>query len=172
MLTGERTWTKQTQSAVLHVSTVRRTGPGEQAHACNEHPCPSTAPSAARLSVVFTDRRPQRPAAAPDRHARPAVDPGATGRIWPAAEIVIDGRNGMLVEDEAEMARATRRIDLIRPRVCRASVAERYDPSVAAAGYERSYRRATGVSGFHRMPDRARAVAGRDCPDQSRTGES
>jgi glycosyltransferase involved in cell wall biosynthesis len=59
-----------------------------------------------------------------------------------AAEIVIDGENGMLVSDEAEMARAVERLGSIDPRDCRASVAERYDVSVTAAGYERVYRRA------------------------------
>ena len=47
-----------------------------------------------------------------------------------AAEIVIDGENGMLVADEAEMARAVARLGSIDPRRCRASVAERYDPAV------------------------------------------
>jgi glycosyltransferase involved in cell wall biosynthesis len=59
-----------------------------------------------------------------------------------AAEIVIDGENGMLVADEAEMARAVQRLGSIDPGACRASVAERYDVSVTAAGYERAYRRA------------------------------
>ena len=59
-----------------------------------------------------------------------------------AAEIVIDGENGMLVADEAEMARAVSRLGSIDPEYCRASVAERYDVSVAVAGYERVYRQA------------------------------
>jgi glycosyltransferase involved in cell wall biosynthesis len=59
-----------------------------------------------------------------------------------AAEIVIDGVNGMLVADEAEMARAVERLGSIDPEGCRASVAERYDVSVTVAGYERVYRRA------------------------------
>ena len=59
-----------------------------------------------------------------------------------AAEIVIDGENGMLVADEAEMAGAVERLGSIDPERCRASVAERYDVSVTVAGYERVYRRA------------------------------
>ena len=58
-----------------------------------------------------------------------------------AAEIVIDGENGMLVADEAEMARAVERLRSIDPERCRASVAERYDVLVTVAGYERVYRR-------------------------------
>jgi glycosyltransferase involved in cell wall biosynthesis len=57
-----------------------------------------------------------------------------------AAEIVIDGENGMLVADEAGMARAVHRLHSIDPRRCRASVAERYDVAVSAAGYEQLYR--------------------------------
>ena len=63
-----------------------------------------------------------------------------------AAEIVIDGENGMLVGDEAEMARAVARLGSIDPRRCRASVAERYDPAVTAAGYERVYRQAIAAN--------------------------
>jgi glycosyltransferase involved in cell wall biosynthesis len=59
-----------------------------------------------------------------------------------AAEIVIDGENGMLVADEAEMARAVECLGSIDPQRCRASVAERYDISVTVAGYEHGYRRA------------------------------
>jgi glycosyltransferase involved in cell wall biosynthesis len=66
-----------------------------------------------------------------------------------AAEIVIDGENGMLVADEAEMADAVERLGSIDPEDCRASVAERYGVSVSVAGYERVYRRAIG-------PDRGR----------------
>ena len=59
-----------------------------------------------------------------------------------AAEIVIDGENGMLVADEAEMAGAVERLGSIDPERCRASVAERYDVSVTVAGYEHVYSRA------------------------------
>ena len=57
-----------------------------------------------------------------------------------AAEIVIDGENGMLVADEAGMADAVDRIGRIDAARCRASMAERYDVSVSLAGYERIYR--------------------------------
>ncbi|HSO99479.1 MAG TPA: glycosyltransferase family 4 protein [Solirubrobacteraceae bacterium] len=59
-----------------------------------------------------------------------------------AAEIVLDGENGLLVGDEAEMARAISEVDSIDPLRCRSSVAERYDMAVSAAGYERLYRQA------------------------------
>ena len=62
-----------------------------------------------------------------------------------AAEIVIDGENGMLVSDEHEMARAIDQVGAIDPARCRASVAERYDIAVSASGYERVYRHVAGV---------------------------
>ena len=77
-----------------------------------------------------------------------------------AAEIVIDGHNGMLVSDEAEMARAVERLDSIDPLRCRASVAERYDISVCASGYERVYRRAINLQ-------RAQATLGAGTPSAS-----
>jgi glycosyltransferase involved in cell wall biosynthesis len=68
-----------------------------------------------------------------------------------AAEIVIDGENGMLVSDEAEMARAISEVDSIDPLRCRSSVAERYDMAVSAAGYERVYRQAIDARGPRRI---------------------
>jgi len=65
-----------------------------------------------------------------------------------AAEIVIDGENGMLVSDEHKMARAIDQVGAmgaIDPARCRASAAERYDIAVTATGYERVYRHAAGV---------------------------
>ena len=68
-----------------------------------------------------------------------------------AAEIVIDGENGMLVSDEHEMARAIDQVGAmgamgaIGPARCRASVAERYDIAVTATDYERVYRHVAGV---------------------------
>ncbi len=59
-----------------------------------------------------------------------------------AAEIVIDGENGMLVANEAEMADASSRVASIDPERCRASVAGRYDVGAIAAAYEQVYRRA------------------------------
>jgi glycosyltransferase involved in cell wall biosynthesis len=59
-----------------------------------------------------------------------------------ASEIVINGENGMLVDDEIEMAKAIRRLDAIDPTACRASVAERYSVARTAARYERVYRQA------------------------------
>jgi glycosyltransferase involved in cell wall biosynthesis len=69
-----------------------------------------------------------------------------------AAEIVIDGENGMLVADEAEMAGAVDRLKSIDPERCRASVAERYDVSVTVAGYEHVYRRAIVADGRRHPP--------------------
>jgi len=63
-----------------------------------------------------------------------------------AREIVIDGRNGMLVTDEAEMARATARLGSIDPVTCRESVRSRYDIAITADGYEAVYRRAAGIA--------------------------
>jgi glycosyltransferase involved in cell wall biosynthesis len=59
-----------------------------------------------------------------------------------ASEIVIDGENGFHVTDESEMAAAVRRLQQIDPVRCRESVAERYDVSVVAEGYEAVYDRA------------------------------
>lgn len=50
-------------------------------------------------------------------------------------EIVIDGENGMLVAEEAEIALAIERLGSIDPERRRASVAARYDVSAAAGGY-------------------------------------
>lgn len=58
-----------------------------------------------------------------------------------AREIVLDGVNGFLVDDEGEMAQAIGRLDRIRPRACRDSVAERYAAPAIARAYERIYRR-------------------------------
>jgi glycosyltransferase involved in cell wall biosynthesis len=59
-----------------------------------------------------------------------------------AGEIVIDGENGFLVANETMMADAVTQLGSIDPARCRASVAERYDVSITAAGYERAYRAA------------------------------
>ena len=75
-----------------------------------------------------------------------------------AAEIVIDGENGMLVADEAGMARAVHRLHSIDPRRCRAGVAERYDVAVSAAGYERVYRDAIDPGRRHGISPPPRAV--------------
>ena len=69
-----------------------------------------------------------------------------------AAEIVIDGENGMLVADEAEMARAIRAVSSIDPLRCRSSVAERYDISVTVTGYEHVYRAAIAAARAHETP--------------------
>ncbi len=58
-----------------------------------------------------------------------------------AKEIVIDGHNGMLVADEAEMAHAIAQLSAIDPRDCRRSARARYDVVITADGYEAVYRR-------------------------------
>jgi glycosyltransferase involved in cell wall biosynthesis len=57
-----------------------------------------------------------------------------------AREIVIDGHNGLLVADEAEMARAVGQLATIDPDRCRDSVRARYDATITARGYEAVYR--------------------------------
>jgi glycosyltransferase involved in cell wall biosynthesis len=57
-----------------------------------------------------------------------------------AGEIVIDGYNGRLVDDVAEMAEAVREIGTIDPRDCRESVRSRYDIAITTSGYEAVYR--------------------------------
>jgi glycosyltransferase involved in cell wall biosynthesis len=62
-----------------------------------------------------------------------------------APEVVIDGVNGFLVEDEAAMVTAVGRLDELDPSRCRATVAERYDVGVVARAYELAYRRVLAV---------------------------
>jgi glycosyltransferase involved in cell wall biosynthesis len=77
-----------------------------------------------------------------------------------AAEIVIDGENGMLVADVAEMARAIGQLGAIDPALCRAS-ARRYDIWVVTTGYERVYREAIAAVRAHEARDaRPRALPG------------
>jgi len=67
-----------------------------------------------------------------------------------AAEIVIDGENGMLVADEPQMAGAVTSLETIDPRRCRASVAERYDIANVTTRYEHAYRRAIATDHRHK----------------------
>jgi glycosyltransferase involved in cell wall biosynthesis len=60
-----------------------------------------------------------------------------------AREIVIDGRNGLLVADETDMSHAIAHVAAIDPVLCRESVRTRYDIAIVADGYEAVYRRAT-----------------------------
>lgn len=59
-----------------------------------------------------------------------------------AAEVVVDGETGFLVDDEEAMAEAVGRLDEIDPARCRASACERFDVDPVAEGYERAYLRA------------------------------
>lgn len=86
-----------------------------------------------------------------------------------AAEIVLDGENGFLVADATGMAHATERLSSLHPERCRASVLERYDVSIAAAGYERVYRRAIAdrrhsAIGSEHVPERLHQLRVRGAP--------
>jgi len=76
-----------------------------------------------------------------------------------AQEIVIDGHNGLLAEDEQGMAQAIARIGSIDPRDCRRSVRARYDITVTADGYEAAYRRAAGIRASPFAASRSRLAA-------------
>ena len=87
-----------------------------------------------------------------------------------ASEIVIDGENGMLVADEAEMARAIGEVASIDPLRCRSSVAERYDISVTVTGYERVYRAAIAADSRSRDARRSLPRAARWIDRNDRRG--
>jgi glycosyltransferase involved in cell wall biosynthesis len=71
-----------------------------------------------------------------------------------AKEIVIDGINGRLVDDETEMAHAIGQAHTIDPRQCRRSVRTRYDLPIVVDGYEAVYRHAVGVGNRRRALSR------------------
>ena len=58
-----------------------------------------------------------------------------------AREIVIDGKNGRLVDDEIEMADVLTDLDM-DPAYCRESVGSRYGVDIVADGYVEVYRHA------------------------------
>jgi glycosyltransferase involved in cell wall biosynthesis len=70
-----------------------------------------------------------------------------------AVEIVLDGQNGFLVDDEDEMVAAIARLSELDPARCRASVAARYDADLVAHAYERAYRQACAAAATRR-PER------------------
>jgi glycosyltransferase involved in cell wall biosynthesis len=57
-----------------------------------------------------------------------------------AAELVMDGTTGFLVDDEDEMADAVGQLPRIDARDCRAWVSQHCDVEVVAAAYQRTYR--------------------------------
>jgi glycosyltransferase involved in cell wall biosynthesis len=61
-----------------------------------------------------------------------------------APEIVVDGRTGFVVADEAGMAGAIGRLDEIDPAECRALTEERFGVDAVVERYEAVYRRAAG----------------------------
>jgi glycosyltransferase involved in cell wall biosynthesis len=82
-----------------------------------------------------------------------------------ASEIVIDGHNGLLVTDEAEMARAVAHVERIDSAACRESVRERYDVDVVARGYEGVDSRAIATT--PRPEGETRGDAGLDAGEQA-----
>jgi glycosyltransferase involved in cell wall biosynthesis len=62
-----------------------------------------------------------------------------------ASDLVVNGRTGFLVEDEAAMAAAVGRLTSIAARDCRAWVSEHCDVDVVAGAYESTYRAAVGA---------------------------
>jgi glycosyltransferase involved in cell wall biosynthesis len=56
-----------------------------------------------------------------------------------AAELVIDGETGFVVDDEHEMAAALGRVDEIDAARCRESARERFDVAAVAESYEHAY---------------------------------
>ncbi|MCW3046938.1 MAG: glycosyltransferase family 4 protein [Solirubrobacterales bacterium] len=59
-----------------------------------------------------------------------------------ARELIVDGVNGFLVDDEHEMAVAIARVGAIDRRRCRANAEARFDVSTVVSAYERIYERA------------------------------
>jgi glycosyltransferase involved in cell wall biosynthesis len=79
-----------------------------------------------------------------------------------AVEIVLEGQNGFLVDDEDEMVAAIARLSELDPVRCRASVAARYDGDLVAHAYEGAYRHACAAPATSR-PERP-AWSGRGDP--------
>jgi glycosyltransferase involved in cell wall biosynthesis len=96
------------------------------------------------------------PIAWPEPFGLVMVEALATGtpviafRRGAACEIVEDGRNGFLVEDEDEMAEAIGHLGEIDPAACRASVEHRYDAATVAEAYERVFRRSVAAGARER----------------------
>jgi glycosyltransferase involved in cell wall biosynthesis len=59
-----------------------------------------------------------------------------------ARELIVDGVNGFLVDDEHEMAAAIARVGEIHRAGCRANAEERFDVPTVVSAYERVYDRA------------------------------
>jgi glycosyltransferase involved in cell wall biosynthesis len=57
-----------------------------------------------------------------------------------ASELVVDGKTGFLVKDEAAMAAVVGQLQRIDPRACRSWVSQHCDVEVVAAAYEQIYR--------------------------------
>jgi glycosyltransferase involved in cell wall biosynthesis len=57
-----------------------------------------------------------------------------------APELIVEGKTGFIVENEAAMAAAVPHLVDIRPRDCRAWVVDHCDVDAVAAAYERAYR--------------------------------
>jgi glycosyltransferase involved in cell wall biosynthesis len=85
-----------------------------------------------------------------------------------ADEIVLDGHNGFLVDDEDDMTAAIANLGLLDLATCRASVAARYDAGLVTRAYEDVYRRACAAS-LARRPTHSGRAAGDD-PLRTRAG--
>jgi glycosyltransferase involved in cell wall biosynthesis len=80
-----------------------------------------------------------------------------------ARELIVDGVNGFLVDDEREMAAAITRIGEIDRAGCRANAEERFNVSTVVSDYERVYARARAGAlraAWGREPARARTRSG------------
>jgi glycosyltransferase involved in cell wall biosynthesis len=55
-------------------------------------------------------------------------------------EVVVDGTTGVICDTAVELPAAIEKAGRLRPQACRAHVAEKFDLSVVAEGYERVYR--------------------------------
>lgn len=75
-----------------------------------------------------------------------------------APEVVVHGRNGFVVDNEAEMAAAAGRLGELDAAQVRATVAERYDVEVVTGAYEAAYRRVIAAEARERLAGRAAAA--------------
>ena len=90
-----------------------------------------------------------------------------------AAEIIVDGETGYLVDDLDEMVEAVRKIDRIDPRRCRRHIEANFSPSHMAEGYLRVYQQIIRQARASRrsLPSRRNFVASR-MRDERRDGGS
>ena len=91
------------------------------------------------------------------------------------SEVVLDGHNGFLVDNEDEMTAAIANVGLLDPGRCRASVASRYDAKLVTRAYEQLYYQASAHPAARPPraagddPPRAGAVAARRAAARGQT---